>query len=136
MSASRAEALLLDSVNILDTNVLNLNRSARPSDIAAKITRVRIFEGESTLFDAAPADDERAAGLADAIARMTAYAFIRGEADEFGLEPPRYKLEFDNENGTTALYIGDAATGDSVYAATAESRFACTVPTRGLWFLE
>jgi hypothetical protein len=136
MSASRAEALLLDCVNILDTNVLELNRSMRPRDIAANITRVRLFENETPVFDAAPADDERAAELADALARMTAYGFARGEADAFGLLPPRYRLEFDNENGTTALYIGDAAPDGSIYAATVKSRFAFTVSPRGLWFLD
>ena len=136
MSASRAEALLLDKANVLDTNVLNLNRSTRPRDIAAKITRVRLLEGETVLLDAAPSDDERAAALADALARMTAYGFARGEASAFGLDPPRYRLEFDDENGTTALYIGDAAPDGSIYAATIKSRFAFTVSTRGLWFLE
>ena len=120
MSAAQWAALALDSLNILDKNVLGLNRTMRPSDIAARISNIRV-SGESR------------PDLAGALARVTAGAFLcEGEFAKYGLEDPSYVIEFEIGGVAKALYLGAVADdNEGFYARCSESDYVFTVSRRG-----
>jgi hypothetical protein len=123
MNAEKARSLLLDSLNVLDKNVLGFNRSLRPSAIAEKIINI-------TVNGSAPAD---AQSLAVTLARLNALEFFdASDLTKYGLDTPRLTIAFENEYGSHTLYIGNAA-GDGEYCAMTEGFDAVfTVPARGL----
>lgn len=120
MDITKSNTLALNSLNIRDKNVLRLNRTLRPDDIAARITNITLNGNSSP-------------ELAGAIARVTAQEFLAVSGyDEFGLEPPRYTIVFTTENGVRTLYIGNITDdGECFYAATAEDTAIFTVSRRG-----
>jgi len=125
MDTTKSNALALNSLNIRDKNVLRLNRTLRPDDIAARITNITLNGVSSP-------------ELAGAIARLTAEEFISITGyEEFGLAPPRYAIGFMTENGVRTLYIGDTTRdGEHFYAATDDQDLIFTVLRRGFESLE
>jgi len=120
MDATKGAALALDYLNVRDKNVLGLNHTLRPRDIAARITDIQV-NGESR------------PDLADALARLTAGDFLgEGDFEKYGLEVPHYTIAFMTENKAKTLFLGDtAANGESFYARTSDNDFIFTVSTRG-----
>lgn len=120
MDAAKGASLALNYLNIRDKNVLGLNRTLRPRDIAARITDIRV-NGESS------------PEFADALARLTAEVFLgEGEFNKYGLETPRYTIEFMTENGAKTLYIGNSvANGEDFYARTSDNDYVFTISKRG-----
>ena len=121
MGVLKSESLTLNALNVRDKNALGFNRTLRPSDIAARIDNIKVNG------DARPE-------LAEALARLTAEMFLgEGGFERYGLDYPRYVIEFTTENGAKTLYIGeDTPTGDSYYARTSDNEYVFTISRRGL----
>ncbi|MDR0628501.1 MAG: DUF4340 domain-containing protein [Treponema sp.] len=115
MDAATASALALDSLSVRDKNVLNLNRSLRLADIAAKITTIRV-------------NGEQRPELSDALARLNADRFIGEIPFEAELA-----VEFDYSGEARTLYLGaPSPDGEYYYAKTPDSDVVFTVLRRGL----
>jgi hypothetical protein len=94
---------------------LNLNRSLRLADIAAKIDNIRV-------------NGEPRPELSDALARLNADRF----AGEIPFEAER-TVEFDYSGEARILYLGaPSPDGDYYYAKTPDSDVVFTVSRRGL----
>jgi hypothetical protein len=120
MDATTADALALDSLAARDKNVLNLNRSLRLADIAAKIDNVRV-NGE-------PRPELSDAECSAALARLNADTFI----GEIPFEAER-AVEFDYSGEARTLYLGaPSPDGEYYYAKTPDSGVVFTVSRRGL----
>jgi hypothetical protein len=115
MAEASASALALDSLNVRDKNVLKLNRSLRPADIAAKITNIRV-------------NGKKCPELGEALARLNADTFI-GER-VFRTERT---IEFDYSGEPRTLYLG-APSYDGVYyyAKTQDNDVVFILSRRGL----
>ena len=115
MDAATAGALALDSLSVRDKNVLNLNRSLRLADIAAKITTIRV-------------NGEQRPELSAALARLNADRFIGEIPFEAELV-----VEFDYSGEARTLYLGaPSPDGEYYYAKTPDSDVVFTVLRRGL----
>ena len=115
MDAATAGALALDSLSVRDKNVLNLNRSLRLADIAAKITTIRV-------------NGEQHPELSAALARLNADRFIGEIPFEAELV-----VEFDYSGEARTLYLGaPSPDGEYYYAKTPDSDVVFTVLRRGL----
>ena len=115
IDAATADALALDSLKVRDKNVLNLNRSLRLVDIAAKITNIRV-------------NGEQRPELSDALARLNADTFI----GEIPFKAER-AVEFDYSGEARTLYLGALSPdGEYYYAKTPDSGVVFTAPRRGL----
>jgi hypothetical protein len=115
MNEAAAGALALDSLAVRDKNVLKLNRSLRPADIAAKIENIRV-------------NGEKRPELSEAVARLNADTFI-GEIP-FETE---YTVEFDYSDELRTLYLGALSPdGEYYYAKTPDSDVVFTVLYRTL----
>jgi hypothetical protein len=115
MDAATASALALDSLSVRDKNVLNLNRSLRLADIAAKITTIRV-------------NGEQRPELSAALARLNADRFIGEIPFEAELV-----VEFDYSGEARTLYLGaPSPDGEYYYAKTPDSDVVFTVLRRGL----
>ena len=153
MDEEKAQAINLDNLNVRDKNVLKLNRTLRPRDIAAKITRVSLIKGEEPILEAgrdkdgnwtlnggesSPEQAATATALSDALARLIADEFIGdGNLGDYQLDVPQYTMEFENENGLQALLLGKLTEdGGSYYACVSGSDAVFTVSRQGFTFLE
>ena len=115
MDAATADALALDSLAVRDKNVLNLNRSLRLADIAAKIDNIRV-------------NGKQRPELSGALARLNADRFI----GEIPFEAERV-VEFDYSGEARTLYLGaPSPDGEYYYAKTPDSGVVFTAPRRGL----
>ena len=115
IDAATADALALDSLSVRDKNVLNLNRSLRLADIAAKITTIRV-------------NGEQHPELSAALARLNADRFIGEIPFEAELV-----VEFDYSGEARTLYLGaPSPDGEYYYAKTPDSDVVFTVLRRGL----
>ena len=115
VDAAAAAALALDSLVVRDKNVLNLNRSLRLADLAAKIEHIRV-------------NGEQRPELSAALARLNADRFI----GEIPFETERV-IEFDYSGEARTLYLGALSPdGEYYYAKTPDSDVVFTVSRRGL----
>jgi len=114
MDSAAADALMLNTLNIRDKNILAFNRTLKLNDIAAKITNIRV-------------NGELNTELTDALAKLNADTFI-GNIDF----TPDFTIEFEYDGQPRILYIGVATPSDNYfYAMTSDSDMVFTVQRRG-----
>lgn len=153
MGFAKAQAIVLDSLNVRDKNVLKLNRTLRPRDIASKITHIRFFKGNTLVQEAERNNEgswqhngnpltnenaETAAAISEAMACVIVNEFIgEGNLENYQLYTPQYTIEFENENGIQTLLLGSVTSeGNLLYARISGSNDVFTVSRQGFTFLK